>query len=158
MTDQIDNQPGEARKRSKVLLILTSIFGLVYLAFIILSFIPGRMFGGVFGPGGSPVSATLPFEPFDMEQIYIKLLFLLFLAGYLVVWKNEGIGGAVFILWWAAVWGVELLIVAPIHPNDAGVGIVLGFSFFVLGILFVVGWYKGRSVKRDASPIPIETS
>ena len=154
MMDQINSQPGEARKRSKALLVLTSIFGLLYLAIIILTLIPARMFGGAFGPGGSPVSDTVPYEPFDMEQIYIKGLFLLFFIGYLIAWKNEGIGGAVFILWWAAVWGVELLIVAPIHPQDVIAGIVTGFPFFVFGILFVMGWHKRRNVKRDASPIP----
>lgn len=147
MTDQIDSQLGEARRRSKALLIPTSIFGLVYLIFIILSFIPARMFGGVFGPGGSPVSSTVPFEPFDLEQIFVKLLFLLFLVGYLAVWKNEGIGGAIFILWYVAVWVVELLIVAPTKPDDWGGCIVVGLPLFVLGILFVVRWYRGRIVE-----------
>ena len=139
MTDQIDSQPGQARRRSKALLIATSIFGLLYLIFIILGFIPA--------PGGSPVSSTVPFKPFDLEGICVKLLFLLFLVGYLVVWKNDGIGGAVFILWYVAMWGVELLIVAPIKPKDWGGGIAMGLPLFVLGILFVVRWYKGRSVE-----------
>jgi hypothetical protein len=147
MTDQIDSQGGQARRRSKALLIATSIFGVLYLIFFILSFIPAGMFGGVFGPGGSPVSSTVPFEPFDLEQIFVKLLFLLFLVGYIVVWKNEGIGGAVFILWYVAVWGVELLIVAPIKPQDWGVCIPVGLPLFVLGILFAVRWYKGRIVE-----------
>ncbi len=122
------------RTRSKALLIATSVFGLLYSWFIIVSFIPAE---------GSWVSTTVPFEPFDFEQIFIKLLFLLFLIGYLVVWKNELIGGAVFLLWWAAMWGVEILVSAPIKGGDGGGGIVMGFPLFVLGILFIRRWYKG---------------
>ena len=135
MTDQVDSQPGQVRTRSKGLLITTSVFGLLYLLFIIVSFIPT--------PGASPVSTTVPFEPFDFEQIFIKLLFLLFLIGYLVVWKNELIGGAVFLLWWVAMWCVDTFVFAPIAGPDAGGGIVMGFPVFVLGILFILRWYKG---------------
>ena len=136
MTDQVDSQPGQVRTRSKGLLITTSVFGLLYLLFIIVSFIPAP-------GGGSPVSTRVPFEPFDLEQIFVKLLFLLFLIGYLVVWKNELIGGAVFLLWWVAMWGVEIFVAAKITGGDGGGGIVMGFPLFVLGILFILRWYKG---------------
>jgi len=135
MTDQVDSQPGQVRTRSKALLIATSLFGLLYSWFIIVSFIPA--------PEGSWISTTVPFEPFDLGQILVKLLFLLFLIGYLVVWKNELIGGAVFLLWWVAMWGVEIFVAAKITGGDGGGGIVMGFPLFVLGILFILRWYKG---------------
>ncbi len=148
MKDETDSQPGRASRRSKNLLRLTSLYGLVYLIFIILSFIPGRVFGDIFEPGGGhPVSTTVPFEPFDQEQIFVKLLFLLFLLGYLVLLRHKGVGGAILILWYVAAAAVEVFVVAPISPDDWGMGLVAGFPLFVLGILFVVGWYRGRRVE-----------
>ncbi len=44
-------------------------------------------------------------------------------------------------------WGLEIFVVAPIKGADAGGGIAMGFPLFILGILFVVRWYKGRSVE-----------
>jgi hypothetical protein len=72
------------------------------------------------------------------------LLFLLFVVGYIAVWKNEGIGGAIFILWYVGMWVLGLLIAV----QDRDTSIVLGFPLFVLSILFVVRWYKKRSVER----------
>lgn len=141
MTERIENS-GQPRKRSASLLIATSIYGLLYLWFVIVSFIPA--------PEGNWISTTIPFDPFDLEQILVKVLFLLFLVGYLVVWKNELIGGAIFLLWWAAMWCMEILVVAPIKGGDAGGGIAMGFPLFVLGILFVRRGYLGG--KKEAVP------
>jgi len=138
MTDEANNQSGQARTRSKNLLIATSIFGLLYSWFIIASLIPS--------PEGSWVSSTVPYEPPYPEQIFVVLLFLLFLTGYLVVWKNELIGGIIFLLYWVAMWCVEIFVLAPIVGGDAGGGIAMGFPLFVLGILFVRRWYKGKTV------------
>lgn len=139
MTDEIASQPGQTRRRSKALLIATSIFGVLYLIFIVASFIAAS--------GGSPVSTTVPFEPFDLEQIFVKSLFLIFLVGYFAAWKSELIAGIIFILWYGAMWEVELLVVAPIKPNDWGGGIAMGFPLFVLGVLFVLRWYKGTRLE-----------
>jgi hypothetical protein len=129
---------GQRSQRSKGLLIATSAFGLLYLWFVIASFIPA--------PEGSWISTTVPFDPWDREQIFVKLLFGIFLVGYFVAWKNEGVAGAIFILWWVAMWGFEFFVVAPIKA-DGGGGIAMGLPLFVLGILFVRRWYKGRSVQ-----------
>ena len=139
MTAELDNQPGQARTRSKDLLIATSIFGLLYVWFIISSFVPS--------PEGSWVNSAVPFEPPYPEQIFVVLLFLLFLMGYLAVWKNELIGGIIFLVYWVAMWFVEIFVFAPIIGGDAGGGIAMGFPLFVLGILFVRRWYKGRIVQ-----------
>jgi hypothetical protein len=135
-------QPGRGKKRSAGLLLATSVFGLLYLAFIILSFIPAQE--------GSPVSTTVPFKPFDLEQICVKLLFLLFLVGYVAAWKNEGVAGGTFLLWYAAMWCLELAF-APLRSG--GGGIAMGPPLFVLGILFLVHWYKGRG-SNPRPPVP----
>jgi hypothetical protein len=138
-TERHPAKPDGVRKRSEGLLLATSIYGLLYLWFIIVSLFPA--------PEGSWVSPAVPFEPFSLDQIFVKLLFLLFLIGYLAVWKNELIGGAIFLLYWVGWWCVEMSIELP----DGGVGIVLGFPVFVLGILYVRHWYKRRSVETVQS-------
>jgi hypothetical protein len=136
MEDYMDRQSRQGKKRSKGLLIATSVFGLLYLAFIIVSFIPAQE--------GSPVSSAVPFKPFDLEQICVKSLFLLFLVGYFAAWKNEWVAGVIFTLWYAAMWCLELVVVAPLRSSGGG-GVVMGLPLFVLGILFIMHWYKGRS-------------
>lgn len=135
MTDTIDRRNRESEKRSKALMIVTSVFGLLYLWFIIISFIPA--------PEGSWISTTVPFEPFDLEQILVKLMFLLFLIGYTAVWKSELIGGLVFVLWWVAMWCLEVFVLGPLKGEGGG-GIVMGLPLFVLGGMFLLRWYNGR--------------
>jgi hypothetical protein len=144
MENPVEHQVGSRTSRSKGLLVATTAYGLLYLWFIIVSFIPS--------PEGSWVSSTVPFEPFDREQIFVKSLFVLFLVGYLLVWRSEFIGGVVFVLWWVAMWCVEILVVAPIK-KDGGGGIVMGFPLFILGILFVWrGYQGGRGRPAAATP------
>lgn len=131
-----EGPPSQTKPRPKGLLIALSVYGLLYLVFIVVSFIPSDT--------GSPVSTTVPFDPFDLEQIFVKLLFVLFLVGYVAAWKNEGVAGLIFVLWWAAMWCLEIFVVAPIKPEAAGGGIEMGLPLFILGILFLVFWKKQR--------------
>ena len=110
------------RHHSRVLLILTSLYGILYLAFIL---------SGSYGASGS-------------EPIVVRLLFVLFLVGYLVTWKNEGLGGLIFVLWWVGMWYLGLFIV----EHDRGAGVVMGLPLFILGILFIVSWYRKSRESR----------
>ncbi len=139
MTAKFDIQPGQQGPSSKTPLIVTSLFGLLYLWFVIVSFIPA--------PDGTWICSAVPYEPNRQAMVVFTLLFLLFFIGYLVVWKNELIGGTLFLLWWVAMWFMEILNLAPIEGVDPepGTGIAMGFPLFVLGILFIRRWYKGRN-------------
>ncbi len=125
--------------RSTGLLTVLSAYGLLYLWFIITSFIPA--------PEGNWISSTVPFEPsWDRHFIAIRLMFVLFLPGYFVAWKNEGVAGVIFILWWVVMWGMDLLVMAPSGPEGGGgMAIAMGLPVFVLGILFLVKSKKGRA-------------
>jgi len=101
-------------RRSKTLLILTSIYGLLYLVF---------MASGNYGSGG-------------WEPLAVKILFLLFVVGYAVVWLDERVGGALFLLWWAGQWYLALFVAG----TDRGAGVGMGVPLAVLGILFIVAW------------------
>ncbi len=125
--------------RSTGLLTTLSAYGLLYLWFIITSFIPA--------PEGNWISSRIPFEPsWDPEFIAIRLMFVLFLPGYFMAWKNEGVAGVIFILWWVVMWGMDLLVMAPSGPEGGGgMAIAMGLPVFVVGILFLVNSKKGRA-------------
>jgi len=116
MSQNSDNQP--RRGRSTVLLILTSIYGLLYLLLM----------------------ATESYGTAGSEPTVVKLLFLLFLVGYAAVWWNEHLGGIVFALWWAGMWYLALFVV----QTDRGAGVVMGVPLFILAILFILSWYRRR--------------
>ena len=122
MTVQIDKQQKRVRGRSTGLLIALTIYGVLYLTLLAGNF--------------AYIGLSIP-----------SLLGLLFLVGYLIVWKNEGIGGAVFILWYVAWWGLRPSISA-VEEDAFYLGVMLYASpLFILGILFVVRWFKGRGAE-----------
>ena len=104
------------RRHSAILLTLTSIYGLLYVAFLA---------SGSYGTSGS-------------EPTVVKLLFLLFVAGYVVVWLNEGLGGAVFVAWWIGMWYLGLFVA----QQDRGAGVAMGLPLLVLALLFIRAWYR----------------
>jgi hypothetical protein len=115
-------QPG---RHSRLLLVLTSAYGVLYVAIIAT---------GSYGTTGA-------------EPIVVRLLFLLFLLGYALTWKNEGLGGAIFVLWWAGMWYLGLFVA----EQDRGAAVVLGLPLFVLAILFIRAWYR-RTYTHPTAP------
>jgi hypothetical protein len=67
---------------------------------------------------------------------------IVFLIGYYFSWKNELIGGIIFIIWWGIMWYLGLFVA----ERDKGAGVVMGVPMFIIGILFIVYWYR-RDVK-----------
>lgn len=120
-----NDTPKRAKKgRSRILLILTSLYALLYLLFIVTE---------QYGTAGS-------------EPTVVQVLFALFLVGYLIVWINEGLGGAIFVLWWVGMWYLGLFVA----QTDRGAAVVMGLPLFVLAVLFIIAWFK----KRNAAPTP----
>jgi len=124
-----DSESPEAKKRKfpTTLQILTSIYALLYLIFIIDNFLPAK-----------------DFNPYDLENSIVKLLFVLFLVGYYLSWKNEGGAGLIFIIWWIGMWCPALFVV----ETDRGAGVVMGLPLFMLGILFIVSWHRKSRESR----------
>jgi len=123
MNQESGKQPPS--RRSKTLLILTSIYGLLYLVF---------MASENYGSAGS-------------EPVMVKFLFLLFLVGYAVVWLDERVGGVLFVLWWVGQWYLALFVAR----TDRGAGVGMGVPLFVLGIYFIVSWYRKRRAGSSRS-------
>ncbi len=121
---QANAEPHQGR-HSRLLLVLTSVYGLCYLLLIVFK----------------------QYNPYGAEPLVVKLLFLLFLVGYALVWVNEGLGGAIFVLWWLGMWYLGLVVA----QSDRGAAVVMGFPLFVLAILFLVAWYRRRRARPAGS-------
>ncbi len=132
--------PAKRRLFPTALHVLLTIYGILYLVFVIIGFVPSQE--------GSPVSPSVPYHPFALEGSLVKVLFVFFLFGFFTAWKNRLAAGVLFILWWAAMWGLETLMVAR---GGSGGAIVMGFPLFVLGVLFVVSGYRQRRLRSVPS-------
>jgi hypothetical protein len=136
----VGKSAGDRRLLPSALHILLAIYGALYLFFVIVGFIPA--------PEGSPVAASIPYHPFGLEGTLVKIMFAFFLIGFFTAWRNRLVAGALFLLWWAGMWGLEMLMVSRgLH----GGAIVMGFPMFVLGVLFIVSGYRS-SRERAVTP------
>ena len=119
----------EKKKKFSVLQIILTIYGLLYLLFII-DFI-----------------SIDNYDPYNLENIVVNLSFVLFLVGYYMVWKNEGVAGIIFIFWWVVMWCLALFIA----EHDRGSSVVMGLPLFILGILFIISWYRKKGKETTVS-------
>ena len=122
MDNETNSQSNGKKKHPKVLLILTSIYGALYII-VILSFL---------------LFENPDFSNINLEGIIVTLAIIGFLIGYYFSWKNEMIGGIIFIFWWGIMWYLGLFVA----ERDMGAGVVMGVPMFIIGILFIVNWYR----------------
>jgi hypothetical protein len=120
---EVDTPKRAKKGRSRILLVLTSIYALLYVLFMVTE---------QYGTAGS-------------EPTVVKILFGLFLIGYVIVWMNEGLGGAIFVVWWIGMWYLGLFVA----QSDRGAAQVIGFPLFVLGLLFIYAGLKKRKGKGE---------
>jgi hypothetical protein len=140
MATNVGTSAGDHRLFPSTLHVFLAIYGALYLAFVIVGFIPAQ--------DGSPVAASMPYHPFGLEGTLVKMMFAFFLVGFFTAWRNRLVAGALFLLWWAGMWGLEMLMVSRgLH----GGAIMMGFPMFVLGVLFIVSGY--RSGRQRAVPL-----
>lgn len=117
-----DIQKRAKKSHSRILLGLTSVYALLYILFMV----------------------TKQYNTAGSEPTVVKILFALFLVGYIVVWMNEGLGGAILVVWWIGMWYLGVFVA----QSDRGAAQVIGFPLFVLAVLFIIAWLK----KRKAAP------
>ena len=140
MVDLIGTPNAKKRRRASALQVATTIYGLLYLYFFIWSFIPCS--GAV-----NPISDSPNFDPWDLEMIFVKLLFVVFLVGYFYSWKNGRIAGLIFLFWFILMVCMAIWVSTTLH-RDSDMAIPMAIPVLVIGILFIVSWYK----KRRATP------
>lgn len=136
-------QPSAMRKLFPTALhVLLTIYGILYLMFVIIGFIPSQE--------GSPVSDAVPYHPFGLDGSLVKVLFAFFLVGFFKAWKNRLTAGVLFIIWWAAMWGFQMLMVSL---GRCGGAVAMGFPLFVLGVLFVISGYRQKRLRSVPSQL-----
>jgi apolipoprotein N-acyltransferase len=140
MVDLIGTPNAKKRRFPSALQAATTIYGLLYLYFFIWSFIPCS--GAV-----NPISDSPNVDPWDLGMIFVKLLFLVFLVGYFYSWKNGGIAGLIFLFWFILMVCMAIWVEKTLH-RDSDMAIPMAMPLLVIGILFIVSWYK----KKRATP------
>jgi hypothetical protein len=69
-----------------------------------------------------------------IEYSVLKILFIIFVIGYLISWKNELASGVIFILWFLGMCYENFFLCT----SDCGAGIVMGIPLLILSIFFIV--------------------
>lgn len=126
-------EEGKNRKSPTALRIIATIYVVLYFAFFACSFIPMQ--------GGNPVSDNPYFEPFDLEQVFVKLLFLLFFVGYVCSWKNPRIGGLISIAWFGLIVCLAIWVSVALH-RDGDMAVVMALPGLAIGISFLVSAHR----------------
>jgi hypothetical protein len=103
-------------KSTQAIQYITIVYGILYALFII---------SGDFG--GSYPSLTA-------EGVGVYSLFILFIIGFSISWKNKIHTGVIFLLWNIGMWIVELFLV----EKGGGFGIISGIPLIVLGVMFIL--------------------
>jgi hypothetical protein len=112
-------QPSEAYQL--IIRILTSLALIVYIIFLI-----GER---------APL-----FREASFQDISVYLLFLVFLASFLTIWRYEVISGILLIAWYGFEWCLGLWV-----WDDPDMGLVLGFPIFITGILSIIYGVRKRA-------------
>ena len=88
-----------------------------------------------------------------IEHSAIKILFAIFIIGYVISWKNELASGVIFILWFLGMC-YENFFLCPggISGRDCGDGIIMGIPLLILSIFFIVYGIRGKRVKSGVNP------
>ena len=116
--------PAESRSRyAKVLLILTSIYGILYVALFLSFFL---------------------FEDFEfsitLEGVFVAVAGIVFIVGYYYTWKSPFAAGLIFVGWWGIMWILGLFVA----ETDKGAGVVMGIPLFIIALLLIHQGYSKR--------------
>jgi hypothetical protein len=127
METELDNKKGKSKNRSLwVLRILLSIYAVLYI-----------LIGW---------DDFLSINTWNIEYSALKILFAIFVIGYVISWKNELASGVIFILWFLGMCYENVFLCT----SDCGAGIGMGIPLLILGIFFIV---YGIRKKRQKSGV-----
>lgn len=126
MKDDSPAQANEKGKNPRIPLMITTIYASLYLL-LLLSFL---------------LFENPDYRNITPDGIFVSFAFVVFVAGYYASWKNHFVAGIIFIVWWGIVWYPGLYVA----ETDKGAGVVMGITMFIVGILFIVHWYRKKAV------------
>jgi hypothetical protein len=118
METELDEKRGKGKNRGLwTLRILLSIYALLYI-----------MIGW-----DDFLSINAP-NSWSVEYSALKILFVIFVIGYIISWKNELASGVIFILWFLGMCYESFFLCT----SDCGAGIGMGIPLLILSIFFIV--------------------
>ena len=118
MESELDNKRGKSKNKSLwTLRILLSLYAILY---VIL--------------GSSDFLSIYAPDSWSIEYSALKILFVMFLIGYIISWMNELASGVIFILWFLGMCYENLFLCT----RDCGDGIAMGIPLLILGILLII--------------------
>jgi hypothetical protein len=118
MENTVDTKKGKSKKGFLwTLRIILAIYAVLYVLFIIDYFIPKENI-----------------DIWNTENTAIKIMFFIFIPGYIISWKNELVAGMIFIFWFICMCLYSIFICTGMCDD----GIVMGIPLLILGILFIV--------------------
>jgi hypothetical protein len=132
METELNDKMGKSKNRSLwILRILLSIYAILYIL------IGWDDFLSINAPNS-----------WSVEYSALKILFAIFVIGYVISWKNELASGVIFILWFLGMCYENFFLCT----SDCGAGIAMGIPLFILSIFFIV---YGIKEKRQKSGVNI---
>jgi ABC-type iron transport system FetAB permease component len=118
MEAELDDKMGKSKNRSRwTLRILLGIYAILYLI------IGSEDFLSINAPNS-----------WDIEYSALKILFAIFVIGYVISWKFELASGVIFILWFLGMCYENFFLCT----SDCGAGIAMGIPLLILSIFFIV--------------------
>ncbi len=108
-------------KSNKTLLIITSVYALLYLAGMLTSIFKGEL------------------SLSNLIDNYFLVLSIIFMVGFVLSWTNKKIAGIIFLVWNAGIWIFDFYLS---RSADSGMIIVLALPILFIGSLFLLEWYK----------------
>ena len=131
METELNDKMGKGKNRSLwILRILLSVYALLYI-----------MIGW-----DDFLSINAP-NSWNIEYSALKILFALFVIGYVISWKNELASGVIFILWFLGMCCENFFLCT----SDCGDGIGMGIPLFILSIFFIVYGIKKKRQKSGVN-------
>jgi len=118
MESELDNKKGKSKNRNLwILRILLSIYAILYILI-----------------GWEDFLSINALNSWSVEYSALKILFAIFVIGYVISWKNELASGVIFILWFLGMCYENFFLCT----SDCGAGIGMGIPLFILSIFFIV--------------------
>jgi len=118
MESELDNKKGKSKNRNLwILRILLSIYAILYILI-----------------GWDDFLSINALNSWSVEYSALKILFAIFVIGYVISWKNELASGVIFILWFLGMCYENFFLCT----SDCGAGIGMGIPLFILSIFFIV--------------------
>jgi len=89
----------------------------------------------------------LSINAWDIEYSALKILFAIFVIGYIISWKNELASCIIFILWFLGMCYENFFLCT----SDCGAGIGMGIPLLILSIFFIVYGIKKKRQKSGVN-------